>query len=323
MDDSKMNDNDAAAEVSKARKVAELSKKANELLKAGQIEEATRTFLEAYNIDDTNPYVLVGLGDICRKQKNFRKAIEYYEKVIERESYNVFALRGIGIAYRGLEEYEKAIEYWEQYIDLNEDDYLVLTRLGDSSKKLGRYKDSEKFYLKALEVCKGDKYIYLGLGDLYYMVGNLYRRKREFDNALPYYQRALAKDSRNIYAMFGIGDCMRGVDDINGAIEWWEKIIALDAKNLNTLARLGDAYLKTENTKKAKEYYKRALEITDHKYALMGLARIHRMEGNYDDAITIYRQLLTREKMKEDRVLKELYETRQEQKKLAGANNSQ
>ena len=45
--------------------VIELSKKGSRLFRKGQYMEAERAYLEAYDIDQTNPYVLAGLGDVA------------------------------------------------------------------------------------------------------------------------------------------------------------------------------------------------------------------------------------------------------------------
>ena len=51
-------------------------------------------------MDDTNAFVLVGLGDVCRKLRYFQRAVEYYGRILEIDPRNVFALRGMGNAYR-------------------------------------------------------------------------------------------------------------------------------------------------------------------------------------------------------------------------------
>ena len=83
--------------------VIDLSKKGSRLFRSGQYEEAKVIYLEAYEIDQENPYVLSGLGDVYRKLCRFEESGKYYDAVLNLDQNNVFALRGAGDARRGLQ----------------------------------------------------------------------------------------------------------------------------------------------------------------------------------------------------------------------------
>ncbi|MBU0676277.1 MAG: divalent cation tolerance protein CutA [Proteobacteria bacterium] len=297
----------------------ELSKKGNRLLRAKNFHEAEKVLMEAYDLDPMNAYILVGLGDLYREQKKFGKAIGYYEKILSIDEFNVFALRGIGDSYRGMNQHEMAISYWKRYLECNRDDIQVMTRVGDSNKKIKNIKESEEYYLQALSFSEDDRYALLGIGSLYYkmekddraviylerllalddsyvavltMVGNIYRRRQDYSGAIRYYEKAVHYEPGNTFALYGLGDCNRWMRNYEEVISWWTKILDKEPRNQVIHSRVGDAYLNLSQFDKALEHYLLSIQIRFDPYALLGMARIYRMQGNPVEAMRCCRQLL-------------------------------
>jgi len=291
--------------------VLRLSKLGRNYLRKRRFHEAEQVFLEALELDNKNPYVLVGLGDTTRELKKYEASIGYYEKVLEFDSVNVFALRGIGDSYRGIMQHKKAIPYWLRYLECNKDDIYVMVRLAESFNKTGNFDKAEGFYLEALQVNPEDKYALLGLGSLYYkiedddkaleyfekllsldggyvavltMVGNIYRRRKEYALATEYYEKAISLEEWNSFALYGLGDCHRGLEDLEQAVFWWSKILETEPTNQDLLTRVGDALLNMERFDEALEYYMRSLRVGFDVYALLGMSRLHRVKGEWQDA---------------------------------------
>jgi tetratricopeptide (TPR) repeat protein len=84
--------------------VIELSKKGSRLFRSGQLEEAEKVYLEAKALDEENPYVLSGLGDVYRKLNRFEESGAHYDAVLKKDQNNIFALRGAGDARRGMKQ---------------------------------------------------------------------------------------------------------------------------------------------------------------------------------------------------------------------------
>jgi len=311
-----------------------LSKKGTQLLKAKKYAEAEEVLLAACEIDPENPYILVGLGDLYREQKKFDRAISHYEKLLRFEPDNVFALRGIGDAHRGLNLHEEAIVYWKRYLECNPKDLQVMTRVGDSFKKLKNLKKSEKYYLMALEVDADDRYALLGIGTLYYkserddkaleylerllaiddryvavltMVGNIYRRRQEFDQAIAAYSKAAEYEPGNTFALYGLGDCYRWKKEFDQVIHWWSRILDKEPKNQVIHSRVGDALLNLSDLDRAMDHYEKSLAIRFDPYALMGMSKIHRTRGEFDQAMDCCARIIS-ELPEHDRARAELAE---------------
>ena len=116
-------------------------------------------------------------------------------------------------------------------------------------------------------------------------IGNCHRKLKTFEKGLPFFEKALDKDPRNFYALFGIADCYRGMNQQFRSIDYWNRILEIDPKNKVILTRTGDAYRNTGDYATASDYYNRAMDIDFDVYAALGLALICKGEGKYDEAI--------------------------------------
>lgn len=182
--------------------VLRLSKLGRNYLRKQRFHEAEKIFLEALELDEKNPYILVGLGDTTRELKKYEDSISYYERVLEFDSVNVFALRGIGDSYRGILQHKRAIPYWMRYLECNKDDIYVMVRLAESFNKTGNFEKAEDFYLRALKVNSQDKYALLGLGSLYYKV-------EDDEKALEYFDKLLSLDAGYVAVLTMDGNIYR------------------------------------------------------------------------------------------------------------------
>jgi len=301
--------------------IADLSKKGYQYLKENRIEEAEECFARILERDRENNYALVGLGDAARKRGAFREAVDHYKKCLVYHPGNNYALFGLADCYKALNQYQKAIEIWEQYLLHDNKNITVLTRVADAYRKVRDFRKSKAIYLRVLEMEADNPYALIGLGHLHYdfkeykdalgywqrmvelqgddvdirvltSIGNCYRKLKQFELGVPYFEKALGKEPDNFYALFGLADCYRGTERQSRSLDYWNRILDKDPRNKVILTRAGDAYRTMEEYDKAVEYYERALNIEFDVYAVLGLAVIARLQGKYQDAIVSLRKLI-------------------------------
>jgi tetratricopeptide (TPR) repeat protein len=123
-------------------------------------------------------------------------------------------------------------------------------------------------------------------------IGNCYRKLKQFELGIPYFEKALFKEPDNFYALFGLADCYRGTGRQHRSLDYWNAILDKDPRNKVILTRAGDAYRSMEDYEKAADYYERALNIEFDVYAVLGLAVIARLQGKYPEAIVSLRKLI-------------------------------
>ncbi len=292
--------------------VIELSKKGSRMFRSGMLEAAEKAYLEAKEIDEENPYVLSGLGDVYRKLNRFEDSGAQYDAVLKKDPNNIFALRGAGDARRGMKQPLNAIPFWLRYLEINQKDSHVMVRIADAYHKLDDADNAIDFYEQSLEIKPYDPFALLGLGNVYYaqhddekaldcferllskntshnvvlmtMIGNIYRRRKEFDRAMDHYENALELDPRNNFALFGMGDCFRGLLNMEKAVYWWGKILDQEPDNQTLWTRVGDALVSLDRLDDAVKHYHASLKVDHDLYALLGLARVAQKQGDYDKA---------------------------------------
>ena len=85
--------------------------------------DAKKSLLEGYNIDNQNSTVLRGLGCIEQFSGNYEKAIDYFQKALEKSQAKEVEYTLIGMAYYLQDKLDEALEYFNLAIDSN-DDYI-------------------------------------------------------------------------------------------------------------------------------------------------------------------------------------------------------
>ena len=113
-----------------------------------------------------------------------------------------------------------------------------------------------------------------------------------FEKGTYFFDKALQRDPKNFYALFGLADCYRGMNQQHRSVEYWNKILEKDPHNKVILTRAGDAYRNTGDYDKAVTYYNKALDIEFDTYAVLGLALISKGQGKYDEAILSLSRLI-------------------------------
>lgn len=301
--------------------ISDASKKGYQLLKENRFEEAIENFAQILEKDRENNYALVGLGDAFRKRGSFKEAADYYRRCLVFHPGNSYALFGLADCYKALNQYHKAIEIWEQYLLHDNTNITVLTRVADAYRKIHDFRKSKAIYQRVLEMEADNHYALIGLGHLHYdfkeykealsywqrmvdlqgnevdirvltSIGNCYRKLKQFDKGIPYFDKALEREPENFYALFGIADCYRGIGKQNQSLIYWNKILEKDPKNKVILTRAGDAYRNMGELEKATQYYENALNIEFDIYAVLGLAVIARIQGKHEDSITSLKMLI-------------------------------
>ena len=317
--------------------VARLTQEAYHALRAGRIDEAVELFTRAVEIDPSNCYALVGLGDAARKRGDDRSAVAHYRSCLEHDQDNNFALFGLADSYRSLRRYVDAAAIWERYLEHDNNNVTVLTRVADAYRRIRNKRRAAELYDRVLSIEPDNAYALIGLGHLHYehreyesaldawsrmleqsgaridirvltSIGNCYRKLKRFPEGVPHFERALEMEPGNFYALFGLADCYRGMHEPNRSLEYWEQILANDPDNRVILTRTADAHRSLGDLDAAERLYTRAIAIGPDVYAAIGLATVYRDRGDAQTAIEDLERL-RREHPDEIRVCTELAES--------------
>jgi len=196
---------------------------------------------------------------------NYETAIGMYKDLLPQstqkdslENIIVTLYKNTAVVSRQAGEYEKALDYYDLYLEANPDEDDILLQ------KFAIYRDDLKNETQAFEVLK--EYA-LSKNDFnaYHRLGDLYRDKSDFQNAILWYERANSvKTDANV--LLKLGSIYRNpqVQDWNKSTVALEKYVSTNP-SLDGLATayklIGDNYKNLKNRAKAVEYFERYIDL--------------------------------------------------------------
>lgn len=155
--------------------------------------------------------VLTSIGNCHRKLKSFDKGVIYFDRALQREPDNFYALFGLADCYRGMNQQFRSIEYWNRILDLDPDNKVILTRAGDAYRNTGDYKTASEYYNKALDI-EFDVYAALGLA-------LICKGEGRFDEAAERLQGLINGDPHNYRFYIDLADCYVKLNQKEKAVE--------------------------------------------------------------------------------------------------------
>ena len=263
------------------------------------------------------------IGDKFYDEKNYTKAIEQYQKALEK-AQKVGSKRGMMLshsnlasAYRLLGEYDKSIENHQKTIQYaqaeNEETQLAKSyiNLGNVYRNISSYKDALEVYLKGLEYAikiKNTRFQSIALNN----IGEIYRLLQQDENALLYYEKSLqlAKEIQNenqiATSLTNIASVSFKLDKRLKSLELADEAEKLSLKINNKRLLLinyitkANVYSLNKDYTEAQSYFEKALalarenkDIREEALIIGNIGRNYIESENYDKAYPIEHQGLS------------------------------
>ncbi len=256
----------------------------NELINSGN---TTTALLELYKLNKAD--CLTGKGLLLSKSYKYMESIQYYLEAIasienlkgnNKNSYLATLFADIASNYYELEQFENALNYDKQglyylKINTNTDRYIIGNLfIADDFSALLKF-DSSSIYIEKVRsiVLKLDK-PELNVR-FYYILGGIYRKKKEWDKALASYQKAkeaakiINDDFQITNSEEGIATCYFNTGNLNNARELAlqvlneSKRIKIPFFKMQALKLLSEIEEKAGKTEKAFHYQKQYIILSD------------------------------------------------------------
>jgi len=220
-------------------------------------ENAQRDFLKVVNDNVTKDSALleeayVYLGKISESEKDFKKANEYYSKVIKlNPAYSAEAY------YRSANTFEKLNKPVNAKRDID-NAAVAYSGKGSFQKSYGNNIEAKELYEKAINLNPKPLVLaiaYDGLGQCEY---NL----KQYDLAKKSFNRAIELNDESASSYLLRGDIYLQNKDYKSAISDFSKVVSLNnyLYKKDAYLGIGDAYFGLENYKEAITNYKKGLE---------------------------------------------------------------
>ena len=170
-------------------------------------------------------------------QKDFSKAIQAYQKVIELDPSYVEAYNNLGIIYQMIGDVEKASGAYRKSTEINPKYEKGYNNLGILLLLEGRYEEASEAFRKALAINANsiESHIHLGI---------LFKKKGLSQEAIESYQKALAIDPFHRETHYNIALLYEQLENIELAIGHYQQFIQLSSRSHPELASRVQRHLK-------------------------------------------------------------------------------
>jgi len=194
------------------------------------------------------------IGTAYAKWGQFKKALEFYEKLRLERPDDINLLNNISIIYREQEEYEKALKVLTQEIEINPS--LLRGRLDAAQvlKKLDRQLEAIELLESGLDIVK-DKF------QLYYQLAKFYRDSEDIESAVTYMENALKLEPENSEALTYLAFLFFSSTKVEQAVNILKRAIAYDISYIPARLTLADIYVSEGMNEEAKKELNKILVI--------------------------------------------------------------
>ena len=219
--------------------------------KLKEYKKAIECFDKAIKINREDPALYFSKGKTYHKQKKYKKAIEYFDKAIAIDSNNAAVYAKKGKSYRKLKNFEKSIESYKKAISINPEDARYYWKIGKLYDKLKDYYKAIEYYNHSIDINPTDlnKIInYVSLGDAYVDL-------QDYIKAIESYEKAISINPERRWLYNRIGKAYFRLNKYQSAIEAFKQVILTDRENETANLNLGLLYSIVEQYDLAKEHF--------------------------------------------------------------------
>jgi tetratricopeptide (TPR) repeat protein len=229
------------------KNITVLTRVADAYRKVRDRQRSKTIYLRVLEMEENNPYALIGLGHLHYDFKEYRDALYYWERMLEinRSTVDIRVLTSIGNCHRKLKTYEEGVPYFQQALDMDKKNFYALFGLADCYRGMNQQFKSLEYWNKILEQDPRNKVILTRAGDAYRNMG-------DYDNAGIYYERALNIEF-DVYAVLGMAIVAKMQGRYDEAITSLQSLIQQDPRNYRLYIELSDSWLKKGDRTKAAE----------------------------------------------------------------------
>jgi Flp pilus assembly protein TadD len=121
-------------------------------IRLNKFTEAEDLALKAIALEDKSSEAWLNLGMALTAMKRHEKALQAYDRAVNRNSSNVWALFNMAMTLFRLKRFDEALLACDQALKLNSSQYQFLYTKSLILKELKRPDEAQKIYLKSLEV---------------------------------------------------------------------------------------------------------------------------------------------------------------------------
>ena len=242
-------------------------------------DAAMAAFRRALEINPQSAPGYNGVGRVYYHIGPLEKAIESYQRAIERDRHFTAAYFGLGILYLSkLGDYDSALKAFQDGLANNPNEAFLVTSMGITYARMARFGDALASFDEALEL-QPDNAWALGMQTIVY----LYLKR--YDDAIATCQRQIAvEDGNDVRRVLGYAYTGLGRD--GEALAELERAVALEGDDYEAKGALAAVYRRVGREQDANQQFILALELAaqDDEY---GQACLQAVSGHVEEALAL------------------------------------
>ncbi|MFQ6106390.1 MAG: tetratricopeptide repeat protein [Thermoplasmata archaeon] len=247
--------------------IAYLLKQAKDSVSSGEFEEAVEFYDRILERESGNLAALIGKGTALASLDREDETIQCMKKVLEADSRNRAALLWMAKIFETKENWDEALKWYDRYLGIypGEEDQWI--KHGDVLVQMGRQDLAVESYRNALKINPNNQEATQKLERLKISVKELMTQALsrsalgDYFGALELFDRTLRIEPGNARALLGKGVAYRRLNKITSAIECLNQVLEMDPENQAALLNKGGLLEGQERWEEALYCYSKLVEM--------------------------------------------------------------
>lgn len=220
-------------------------------------EKAADFYTKAVAMDACNFSALKGLATISCIQKEFNRAIDYYETIIVHYPRCVSAHYNVGLCYLHNKQYSKAIKELRKAVSLDTHHYKGWNALGTALEAENDLASALDAYQQALEINSQ-------FASTHFKLGMLHKTMHNYQEAITHLKHALSLENNNQYVLMELANVFSTIHEHERALNLYVTVLRSDPLNIPALYNCGFTLKKQHRLDQALEVYDKVLALDPH-----------------------------------------------------------
>ncbi|WP_453898135.1 tetratricopeptide repeat protein [Xanthocytophaga flava] len=193
-------------------------------------------------------------GRQMMQQGDFKGALDFLNKAIEKDPENVDALNARGVANLELKQYAAAQLDFDQAIKLNSNTYKPYYNRGRNQAAQQKWQPALEDFSKAVQMAPDT-------ADIYFNRGVIYFQLNQFPEALQDFSKAILLNPQNHDYYYNRGTTKLRIQDVQGALDDFQHSIQVNPRFAKGYYTLGLEELLSKNKEDGCEHLHRSDEL--------------------------------------------------------------
>ncbi|KAM3128340.1 hypothetical protein pb186bvf_019530 [Paramecium bursaria] len=272
-----------------------------------------QAYLQAIKLDPRSVYALYAMGFILQDQKEYTRALEYYDQGLQLNNRRIDIWVNRGIIYLKQKKLDAALRSIENAISVNAKSYHAqyqkgsyqnLYNLGLVLKELDNLHEAIECFQMAQSIRNNKS------TDPLLQMGSIYYQQNLYDQAMDCYEQILIINPFNASANYNKGDIFsKSKQDLFQSIIWLDKAIDLNPQYQSALVMKSSCLQELQRSNEAIKILEQVEKIDpNHESYNQKLGLIYYEKDNYDKALMYFqRQIKIKENASDYRFMAEIY----------------